>query len=354
MSKSLALMLASFCLAVSCAAVADDEDPTTQERVSYALSRALNAAQGDKHSLASLQTDAALDAAAEFGLGVYYSLTKDYPQSLTWFKKSADQHFVGGYYGLGRAYDCGKGVPKDYTQAMRFYLQATELSEADMRIGDMYMDGDGVAQDDVRALSWYQKAADAGSIEADLTFGHLYELGIGVKQDSTQALQWYRKAADLGNAEAQYQVGSLYGQPGSLRDYKQAALWYQKASQQGVAEAQFYLGHLYLDGNGVAVDKAKAVQQFQMAANQGYRQAQVFLATCFADGVGVPADPFRAYQWYAISEMSMNAADSDPSVEQRMTPLAQKLGPTQTARAKQAAQDWHDAHSAAKPAEFSF
>lgn len=356
MSKSLALMLAGFCLAVSCAAVADDEDPTTQERVSYALNRALNAAQGDKHSLASLQTDAAIpDAAAEFGLGVYYVFTKDYPQSITWFKKSADQHFVGGYYGLGKAYACGKGVPEDQAQAMRFYLQAAELPEADMRIGDMYLYGSGVKQDRTQAMNWYEKAAKAGSIEADIELGDLYQSNTSPGRDDGRAVQWYSKAAEAGDATGEAMMGLLYASNSPLHDYARAVPWLQKASQQGIAMAQLELGLLYLGGMGTPVDPVKAVQQFQMAANQGQELAQAQLAQSFDKGVGVPADPFRAYQWYAISEMSEGPTDPDRGMaERRMTALAQQLGPAQTARAKKAAQDWHAAHPAPKPPEPSF
>jgi len=347
MSKYLLYIVTGLSLVLSAGAIADDAPPTLGERVGYALSLARNAAHGDGKSLTELQTNAVQDPAAEFGLGEYYYFTKDYPQSIAWLKKSADHGFPGGYYGLGKAYELGLGVAVDDAQAMRLYLQATAIPEADLHIGDLYGFGKGVPLDEAQALSWYRKAAQAGSVMAAVRLGFMYERGTTVKQDYVEALQWYRMAAGMGDAAAQYLVGHIYGQPGSLQDYKQAAAWYQKASQQGMAEAQFSLGELYSEGKGVPIDPAKAVQQFQMAANQGQPQAQCRLAQSFADGTGVPADPFRAYQWFALTQMwpfnqGGQACDMAPD---RLKQLEQQLGPAQTARARQAAEAWRDSHS---------
>src|SRR5882724_1708145 len=189
MFKSIALMVAGISLAVPCGAPADDAPPTTQEMVGEALNLARSAAQGDKSALATLRSHPEYKD-AEFGLGEYYVLTQDYPQSVSWFQKSAAQGFAGGYYGLGEAYDLGRGVTQDYAQAMLLYLKATELSDAEMHIGLLYARGHGVKQDYARATSWYRKAAEAGSLEAELTLGDMYQTGSGVKQDDTQAMQW--------------------------------------------------------------------------------------------------------------------------------------------------------------------
>jgi len=157
-SRFVALIAAGMVLAVSSAALADDAPPGTQERVGYALSLAQNAYHGDKDALATLRSNAAAnDAGAEFGLGEYFVFTRDYAQSVAWFRKAADQGFAGGYLGLGVAHDSGLGVRQDYAQAMLLYLKATELPEAQMDIGLLYSRGHGVPRDDARAVTWYAK-----------------------------------------------------------------------------------------------------------------------------------------------------------------------------------------------------
>lgn len=347
MPKSIAILVAGMSLTMAALVLADDAPPTPGEVVGYAQSLARSASQGDKHALTTLQTNASMsDAGAQYGLGEYAVLTKDYAQSITWFKKAADQDCACGYYGLAVAYESGLGVPRDYAKAMAMYLKADgQLPGLGKQIGDLYYHGRGVKQDYPQAIAWYTKAANAGSLEADIALGDAYQAGVGVKQDDGNALHHYQAAADAGEAEAQYKLGLLYENSRLRRDYKRAALWYQRASQQGVAGAQLHLGLLYTRGQGVPVDPGKAVMQFQMAANQGLAQAQYHLADSFATGSGVPADPFRAYQWFTIAKASLSAKDPTSSLASaKLKTLAKHLSPTQVTRAKQAAVEWLKSH----------
>jgi TPR repeat protein len=339
-------MVAGLTLALSPAVFAGDAPPTTQEMVGEAEYLARSAHQGDKNALATLRSGvAAKYADAEFGLGEYYRLSKDYAQSVSWFQKSADQGFAGGYYALGIAYESGEGVPQDYAQAMGLYLKATELADAEMKIGLLYAHGRGVRQDYSQAVLWYRKAADTGSVDADLALGSTYETGEGVPRDDAQAMQWYRKAADFMNAQGQYRLGLLYERSKSLQDYKQAVYWYGKAAQQGIVEAQLNLGMLYSNGKGAPADAGRALQLFQMAANQGNGQAQYQLANCFATGAGVRPDPFRAYQWMTIAKASLDGKDPTYSLAlEKMKDWEKQLSPTQISQAKKAAAEWLQSH----------
>jgi|GEM_PF-4406389 len=343
MRRILSSAVAVMSLAVAGAVFADDAPPTPGEVVGYAESLARSASQGDKDALSTLQTNAAMnDAGAQFGLGEYAVLTKDYAQSIAWFKKAADQDCACGYYGLGTAYESGLGVPRDYARAMAMYLKAdVQLPRLGKQIGDLYYQGRGVKQDYPQAVAWYTKAADAGSLEADIALGDAYRAGVGVKQDDTNAMRRYQAAADAGDAEAQYKLGLLYETSRLRRDYKRAALWYQRSSQQGVADAQLHLGLLYSSGQGVPMDPSKALMQFQMAANQGNGQAQYHLADSFATGSGTPADPFRAYQWYTIAGASLDKKDPISSLAtQRLKALGEHMSPDQVSRARKVAADW--------------
>lgn len=341
-SRFLVQTLAGFSLVTSLGVLADDAPPTPQEMVGYGLYVAGEASHGDSKSLAQLQSNAAAqDAGAQFGLGDYYWLNKDYPQAVSWFQQSADQNFSGGYYALGVAYDSGLGVPLDHAQAMRMYLKAAaEIPSAATNIALLYAQGCGVDQDYAQAANWYRKAADS-DFEAALDLAALYVKGQGVPQDDAQAMHWYRKAADSGNALAQYRLGLLYEESRSLQDSVQAAHWYDKAGQQGVADAQVKLGILYSDGKGVSKDPARAVNWFQMSANQGNGQAQFRLAMSFKNGEGVKPDPFLAYQWMTITKMSLH--ENDPTyliASKDLQDWEQQMSPTQIKLASKAASQW--------------
>ena len=53
-----------------------------------------------------------------------------------------------------------------------------------------------MVQNDVRALHFFQLAADQGNAYAHNSLGISYELGAGVAQDKARALELFQKAAD--------------------------------------------------------------------------------------------------------------------------------------------------------------
>ena len=94
-----------------------------------------------------------------------------------------------------------------------------------------------------QAAAWYRKAADQDHLVAQLNLGLLYDNGQGVRQDHVEAAAWYRKAAEQGNADAQFNLGGLYNDgQGVRKSYARAAAWYEKAAGQGHAYAQHNLG----------------------------------------------------------------------------------------------------------------
>jgi hypothetical protein len=79
-------------------------------------------------------------------------------------------------------------------------------------LGDRYSYGLSVDQDYVKAMIWYQKAADQGFAPAQLNVGWLYENGLGVGKDLVKARKWYQKSAERGNAEAKISLDRLDGE----------------------------------------------------------------------------------------------------------------------------------------------
>ncbi len=69
---------------------------------------------------------------------------------------------------LARLYLYGKGIPRDYAEAMRLFERGAALGEpsAMNRIGAMYNDGNGVRRDARLARQWFEKAATLGDPEA--------------------------------------------------------------------------------------------------------------------------------------------------------------------------------------------
>ena len=83
-------------------------------------------------------------------------------------------------------------------------------ASAQVNLGVMYRNGQGVPQDDVQAVKWTRLAADQGNASAQVNLGLMYRNGQGVPQDDAQAVKWYRLAADQGYKPAQLALGLMY------------------------------------------------------------------------------------------------------------------------------------------------
>lgn len=86
---------------------------------------------------------------------------------------------------------------KDYTETLRLIVPAAESGNADAQnlLCHMYRYGQGVAANITTAVSWCQKAADAGHKIGQFNMGVSYESGIGADMDHAKAFGYYCRSA---------------------------------------------------------------------------------------------------------------------------------------------------------------
>ena len=139
----------------------------------------------------------------------------------------------------------------DVAQLRRIAEQGDAAAQTEL--GARYETGRGVARDYEEAVRWYRLAADQGHARGQASFGAAYHNGTGVSQDSEAALPWFRRAAEQGDARAQNGLGVLYEEGRGVReDHAEALRWYRLAADQGEPFAQNNLGAMYRDGRGGA------------------------------------------------------------------------------------------------------
>ena len=63
------------------------------------------------------------------------------------------------------------------------------------RLADMYVAGEGVAEDGAEAVKWHRRGAEQGHAEAQFNLGIMYTSGEGVPQHFLQAYVWANLAA---------------------------------------------------------------------------------------------------------------------------------------------------------------
>lgn len=127
------------------------------------------------------------------------------------------------------------------------------------------------SNDLVSSLHQRAKARDA---EAQVQLGRMYDEGDGILRDSKEAVRWFEQAAKSGNREGQFLYAlALMDGRGVVQDYQAAFKWLEAAAKGGHPAAEFQLGRMYYKGMGIPVDKAKAYIWFNLAAARGNEEA---------------------------------------------------------------------------------
>jgi TPR repeat protein len=151
------------------------------------------------------------------------------------------------------------------------------------------------------AVPVVMQLAKDGVVEAQVTLGTLYAQGQGVPKDLNESARWHRKAAAYyrqraasGDLQAQYQLGLLY-LDGVGTDRAESLSWMVKAARQGHREAQFTLAKLHLDSP--APESKEHLKWLEESARNGYAPAQYKLGVYFTEGTGVEKDKARAKYW---------------------------------------------------------
>lgn len=261
------------------------------------------------------------------------------PEELTLVRHSAEDGSPSAQLMLGLAYRRGDGgLSKDDSVAAKWLEKSAVQGNAyaENELGDMYLDGLGVAQSPSLAVDWWEKAGRRGNVNAELKLGKALLEGKIVPRDTERGRNWLERAADEGNAEAQYLLGKMYldgqwVQPdpnhaktllerAALNGYESAvkllhtieSFGYsmedelrggqpklQKLAADGDPEAQYRLGLSLEHGTlGTPKNVPEAIKWYQRAAGAGNHRAMRALARIYGQGAeGVASDPAQAHEW---------------------------------------------------------
>ena len=122
-------------------------------------------------------------------------------------------------------------------EALRLMTRAAEAGfvTAIFGLAQLHEQGQaGLHVDLVEANRWYQRAADAGSVDAQVAIATAYYLGRGAAKDAALAARWFRIAAQGGDVGAMYIYASMVETgDGVARDLKEARYWYGVAARNG-------------------------------------------------------------------------------------------------------------------------
>lgn len=212
---------------------------------------------------------------------------------------------------------------------------------------------------DMKAVGWYERAAEQGHVNAQYNLAFSYDAGIGAEDgDKIKAANWYYEVVNQQDLDlspfAANRLGELWeaGEGGLERDEEEAAVLYDIAVQGfreladvWDAEGQYYLGKMYKAGRGVEQNTQEAYFWFFVAAENGDENAvaardklreegdgfdahatqtkaetyiakrhiefaeegiltaegQYYLAGLYKEGKGVEQDIHKAYFWFFVA-----------------------------------------------------
>ena len=247
-------------------------------------------------------------------------------------RESAEYGDLDSQIELGVIYETGKGVPKDYSKAVDWYLRAAKqksdkailkvvnltidnnldpskcldlISEvadqenlkAQCWLASMYKCGLGsiIPKDPDVAFWWYMRAAQQGDSQSQFIVGENYEKGETVEEDLDEACEWYKRAAKQGNFEAQKRIADILFQNG---DYKEALFWLEQVADSGDADAQFKLGELFHRGQIVDYDFKNAEKWYLAAEKNGHASAAYKLGNLYEESSDSPKGYSVALSFY--------------------------------------------------------
>jgi len=116
------------------------------------------------------------------------------------------------------------------------------------------------------------------AVDAMVACGVILVEGLGVPADEAAGIEWLERAVEIGSSsQACYELGTLYytGIDGVLdEDPERAFALFQRAANDNHTAALYMVADCLVEGEGVAVDVARAVPLFYQAAERGHRFAR--------------------------------------------------------------------------------
>lgn len=156
--------------------------------------------------------------------------------------------------------------------------------DAQALLGQILLDGQGIAQDQTLALRWFDIAARQGHLMARNMLGRCHEHGWGCSANAAVAAEHYRQAAEAGLDWAMYNYANLLATGrGVVEDQLQALALYKRAAELGHAKSMNLLGRYLEEGRVCPADAKAARDWYRRSAEGGDFRGQFSFAAVLAD-----------------------------------------------------------------------
>ena len=219
----------------------------------------------------------------------------EYEKAYEYAQNAAEKGAKTGCKVLGDLYLNGRAVAQDDHKALDYYMQAAALGDEDAcnQIGRIYMEGRGVDENPEQAFFWYNESAQKNSDVGMFNVARCYHDGYGVEQNIEKAVEWFKKSAEAKCVDAMLELSMYYRK--TLADDGKSKRWLKKAADLGSPAAINHLGVIAEREGKFKV----AVKCFKNAIDVDFPDAYLNLALCYREGKGVKKDLKKAEELLA-------------------------------------------------------
>lgn len=239
---------------------------------------------------------------------------KEYAESVfNEVKLCADNGDAKCMNAVGRFYNCGLVVEKDYSKAMQWYKKASTLGYllATCNQSFLYANGEGVNKSIKKAIKIAKELEDKSPMLFNATMGEIYH---NDKQNDV-AIKYLKEAAELGDYMSAYYYGAyLYKGISCEKNKRKGVKYLRKAAKNKIERAYWAMARLYefgADEAGIKQSNALSVNYYKKAALKGSEKAQLKLAEIYEDGLlGVNKNTKEAFKWYLLLAENGNTSVS--------------------------------------------
>lgn len=185
-----------------------------------------------------------------------------------------------GFYQLGllllkKDHNSKEGIAKLEAVAKQGHVKAAE------KLADQYSNYFTDHYDVKKSYQWHKEAAKKGDPSYIYKLARMYHYGFKDKwpefeTDIKKATHYYGEAANYGNTEAQ-----IYLTPEFIRSksYPTAHVLADELIKKKRAEGYFYKAEMLFRGQGIDINKEKAIELMKIAKKKGYFLADSALET---------------------------------------------------------------------------
>lgn len=187
--------------------------------------------------------------------------------------------------------------PQNLAEVLRTYAAQGDGHAMNL-LGMLYMNGTGVTRNNVEAVSWFRKGAEAKDADATAHLAEMMIGGRGTAKDLAGGVNQFGAASLLGHVEAQTRFIRVTIEARPRDDLPKKVGFVRTLVEEGSASAMVLYGDMYVGGSGVKRDYAEALRWYRRAAELGDATATNSVGVAFAEGQGMPKNPREGLVWF--------------------------------------------------------